>query len=154
MDNFSFNPEQGFLDEDSYPSPSSGTESRTQLMSLHTQIKDFINNTIVTGINALIETVNGKQNALTFDTAPTADSSNPVTSGGVYTALGTKQNTLTFDNTPTSGSSNPVKSGGVYSAINDLHTSFTTDQLKLVSNGTTYIISVDGQGNLIATPEA
>jgi hypothetical protein len=31
--------------------------------------------------------------------------------------LGTKQNTLTFDTTPTSGSSNPVTSGGVYSAI-------------------------------------
>ena len=30
---------------------------------------------------------NGKQNALTFDTAPTAGSTNPVTSGGVKTAL-------------------------------------------------------------------
>lgn len=32
--------------------------------------------------------------------------------------LAGKQNTLTFDSTPTSGSSNPVTSGGVYSAIN------------------------------------
>lgn len=28
-----------------------------------------------------------------------------------------KQDTLTFDNSPTSGSSNPVKSGGVYTAL-------------------------------------
>ena len=30
---------------------------------------------------------NAKQNALTFDTAPTSGSGNPVTSGGVYTAI-------------------------------------------------------------------
>ena len=33
---------------------------------------------------------NAKQNALTFDTTPTANSSNPVTSGGVKTALDAK----------------------------------------------------------------
>ena len=32
-------------------------------------------------------------------------------------ALAAKQDALTFDNAPTSGSNNPVKSGGVYSAI-------------------------------------
>lgn len=31
--------------------------------------------------------------------------------------IASKQNTLTFDNSPTSGSSNPVKSGGVYTAL-------------------------------------
>ena len=31
-----------------------------------------------------------------------------------------KQNALTFDNAPTSGSSNPVKSGGVYNSINEV----------------------------------
>lgn len=35
----------------------------------------------------------------------------------VDTALSGKQNTLTFDNTPTSGSTNPVTSGGVYTAL-------------------------------------
>lgn len=34
---------------------------------------------------------NGKQNALTFDNAPTEDSNNPVKSGGVFTALAGKQ---------------------------------------------------------------
>ena len=37
---------------------------------------------------------NGKQAALTFDTAPTAGSANPVTSGGVKTALDGKQATV------------------------------------------------------------
>ena len=32
--------------------------------------------------------------------------------------LAGKQNTLTFDNTPTSGSTNPVTSGGIYSYVN------------------------------------
>ena len=35
-----------------------------------------------------------KQDVLTFDTTPTEDSANPVTSGGVYTALSNKQNTI------------------------------------------------------------
>lgn len=35
---------------------------------------------------------NGKQDKLTFDAAPTANSTNPVTSGGVYTALANKLN--------------------------------------------------------------
>ena len=39
------------------------------------------------------------------------------TTAFVQTAIGDKQDTLTFDNSPTSGSSNPVKSGGVYSAL-------------------------------------
>ena len=39
-------------------------------------------------------TWNGKQDALTFDSAPTASSTNPVTSGGVYTALADKQGTI------------------------------------------------------------
>lgn len=40
------------------------------------------------------DTWNGKQNALTFDDAPTSNSNNPVKSGGVYTALSGKQNNL------------------------------------------------------------
>ena len=39
------------------------------------------------------------------------------TTAFVQTAIADKQDALTFDNSPTSGSSNPVKSGGVYSAL-------------------------------------
>ena len=51
------------------------------------------------------------------DTTPTENSTAPITSGGVFTALGTKQDTLTFDTTPTEASTNPVESGGVYTAL-------------------------------------
>ena len=51
------------------------------------------------------------------DSTPTENSTAPVTSGGVYTALGAKQDTLTFDNAPTQNSNNPVKSGGTYTAL-------------------------------------
>ena len=71
-------------------------------------------------VSGLTSALNGKQNTLTFDSAPTADSNNPVTSGGIKTALDTKQNTLTFDNTPTASSTNPVTSGGVKAAIDKL----------------------------------
>ena len=61
-----------------------------------------------------------KQNVLTFDDAPTQNSSNPVKSGGVYTALGTKQPNLVvgtnLDAAPTGDSTNPVTSGGVWTA--------------------------------------
>lgn len=39
------------------------------------------------------------------------------TTAFVQTAISGKQNTLTFDSTPTSGSSNPVTSGGIYTAL-------------------------------------
>ena len=63
--------------------------------------------------------LNGKQDTLTFDDAPTAGSNNPVKSSGIKTALDGKQATLTFDNAPTAGSSNPVKSSGVKTALDN-----------------------------------
>ena len=44
------------------------------------------------------------------------------TKAEVDTLLAAKQNTLTFDSTPTSGSTNPVTSGGIYTAIADFLT--------------------------------
>lgn len=98
-----------------------------------------------TGVSLLQTAVSGKQDTLTFDSAPIAGSANPVTSGGiynalqnaqiqtdavptegstkavqsggVYTALQGKQGTLTFDETPTQNSQNPVTSGGVFTAL-------------------------------------
>ena len=59
-----------------------------------------------------------KQNVLTFDNAPTQNSSNPVTSSGVYTALSSKQDTL-------SAGSNITISGGVISATDTTYTAGT-----------------------------
>lgn len=73
----------------------------------------------MTGANLAgqLKALGNYQDKLTFDSAPTAGSTNPVTSGGVKTALDGKQNTLTFDATPTAGSTNPVTSGGIATAI-------------------------------------
>lgn len=68
-------------------------------------------------LEAVSDALNTKQGVLTFDESPVKDSSNPVTSGGVFTALIGKQDNLTFDSTPTEGSDNPVTSDGIYKAI-------------------------------------
>jgi hypothetical protein len=78
--------------------------------------------------------INGKQNTLTFDSTPTSGSSNPATSGGIYTALGTKQATLTFDSTPTVSSSNPCTSGGIYTALGTKQATLTFDSTPTVSS--------------------
>lgn len=75
-----------------------------------------------------------KQDALTFDNSPTANSTNPVTSGGVYTALDGKQNTLTFDTTPTASSTNPVTSGGIKTALDAKQDNLTVDQTPTASS--------------------
>ena len=67
----------------------------------------------VTHVVAMDE-VDGKQDTLTFDTTPTASSTNPVTSGGIKTALDAKQNTLSWDTAPNSGGTNPMTSGAIY----------------------------------------
>lgn len=62
---------------------------------------DITNASTVTGstVSDALETLSGeianKQNALTFDNSPTSGSSNPVKSGGVYTALQGKAGTAT-----------------------------------------------------------
>ena len=52
-----------------------------------------------------------KQNTLTFDSAPTEDSTNPVTSGGVYTATALLRS---VESSPTQGSTALITSGAVY----------------------------------------
>ena len=80
-------------------------------MSIQSEI-DRINSNVQSALNAVADTgvsvpenansndlpaavlalANEKQDKLTFDTAPTANSTNPVTSGGMYTALANKLN--------------------------------------------------------------
>ena len=86
----------------------------------------------------IVALVGTKQDTLTFDTTPTASSTNPVTSGGVKTALDGKQATLTFDSSPTQNSSNPVTSGGVYTALSGKAAS---DHTQAVNKGGTNITS-------------
>ena len=51
------------------------------------------------------------------------------------TSLGAKQDTLTFDNTPTANSSNPVKSGGVKSALDEKQATLVSGtNIKTINN--------------------
>lgn len=86
-------------------------------------------------INTMETELDGKQDKLTFDEFPTAGSTNPVYSNGIWSQLHTltlliqnvsatlseaingKQDLLTFDETPTQNSTNPVYSGGIYNMI-------------------------------------
>lgn len=63
----------------------------------------FLNKDGVTYLWGKIKTaLNGKQDTLTFDSAPTANSDNPVKSGGVKGALDGKKNTQTAVSSPSS----------------------------------------------------
>lgn len=99
----------------------------------------------------------GVQETLTFDGAPQEDSENPVTSGGLYTALEGKQNALTFDSEPLSGSGNPVTSGGVYAAVRGKQDALTFDgaptqgSLNPVTSGGVYAALENAGGVTIDT---
>lgn len=94
----------------------------------------------------------GIQTVLTFDTTPTANSANPVTSGGIKTALNTKQDTLTFDTTPTTGSVNPVTSGGVKTALNTKQDTLSFDSVP--TDGSSNPVTSNGVYDGLATKQA
>lgn len=95
-----------------------GTDSYNDLEN-----KPQINSVTLSGNKSL--SALGIQGELTFDNAPTEDSTNPVESGGVYEALALKQDTLTIDSAPTENSTNPVESGGVYTALGNKQDTLT-----------------------------
>lgn len=58
------------------------------------------NNSTRIATTAFVQTaISGKQNTLTFDNTPTAGSTNPVTSGGILTALGSYLTTASAEST-------------------------------------------------------
>ena len=65
----------------------------------------------------------GLQDALTFDSAPTEDSTNPVESGGVYNALAGKQDNLTFDGVYNASTNKAATESTVTNAIAGLDVS-------------------------------
>jgi len=69
------------------------------------------------------EALAAKQNTLTFDNAPTEDSTNPVTSGGVYTALVAKQDVIDSEHKlPAANVSGlaDVATGGNFTDLNEV----------------------------------
>lgn len=93
-----------------------GAEDRAAIGTLST-LNTTEKSNLVGAINELKTASDTKQGTLTFDSSPTSGSINPVTSGGVYTALAGKQGTLDFDSSPTENSDNLVKSGVIYTAL-------------------------------------
>lgn len=79
-------------------------------------------------------TWNAKQSALAFDTTPTANSTNPVTSAGIKAYVDNATPTITMDDTPTSGSNNPVKSGGIYNSLQGKQNTLTFDSTPTTSS--------------------
>lgn len=89
------------------------------------------NHTLQAGNNASSDL--GLQTKLTFDSAPTENSTNPVTSGGVYTALDGKQDTLTT---------------GQLSAVNSGITSPDVEQITTNENNIVFV-SQNGAANYV-----
>ena len=86
------------------------------------------------------QTWNGKQDALTFDSTPTESSTNPVTSGGVYTALSGKQDTidtnnkLSADNVDDSNSTNKFATAAQIAQIGTNANDISTLQSKMTAH--------------------
>ena len=77
----------------------------------------------------------GLQGALTFDSTPTEDSTNPVESGGVYTALAGKQDNLTFDGVYNASTNKAATESTVTNAIAGLDVSgFSVDADETISS--------------------
>lgn len=82
---------------------------------------------VTTNAEAITALQEGKQGTLTFDSTPVEGSTNPVTSGGVYSAIQSATPTIDVDPTPTDGSENPVASGGVYDELVNLAERFDNE---------------------------
>ena len=65
---------------------------------------------VLSDVTGLESALAGKQNSLTIDSSPTASSTNPVTSGGVYTALSGKAD-ATATQTALAGKQNALTAG-------------------------------------------
>lgn len=65
---------------------------------------------------------NGKENLSNKTDTVSDDATKYPSAKAVHAALAGKQNTLTFDTAPTPGSSNPVTSGGVWDALSGVYT--------------------------------
>lgn len=88
----------------------------------------------------------GLQDALTFDSAPTENSANPVKSGGVYNALAGKQDNLTFDGTYNASTNKAATESTVTNAIAGLDVSaYSVDADETISS----ISETDGKISVI-----
>ena len=110
-----------------------GTDNYNELNN-----KPSINGTTLSG-NKSLDNLD-IQKKLTFDSAPTEDSENPVESGGVYSALAGKQDTISDLPTIRSGAAagaTAVQPADVIAALATKQDVLTTEQLAAVNSGIT-----------------
>lgn len=106
----------------------SGTDNYNDLLNL-----PQINGETLAG-NKSAENL-GLQDALTFDSTPTEDSTNPVESGGIYNALLGKQDNLTFDGVYNASTNKAATESTVTNAIAGLDVSdFSVDADETISS--------------------
>lgn len=164
MDSFNFKswaeyksesqPEEGFNVSSDYVSPNNETEVRNQLQSLHSQIKKFINETIVAGINSILSRLGiaeGKVTDLETNeiTSITGDDTIGVTKSG-------KTYSISLITTPTGVTKEYVdrQVSGVenqVSSISDRVTAVETNKADKSSLGTQVTYSLSGTTLTITT---
>lgn len=90
MNSFNFNPTDGFLNTTSYPDPASGTAARTQMQSLHSQTRDYLNDVVVPTINSMQDSITALNTALTA-------LSESITTQNLYIVVGDKTYKITVE---------------------------------------------------------
>jgi hypothetical protein len=108
-----------------------GTDNYNELNN-----KPSINGTVLSGNKSLDNL--GIQAKLTFDSAPTEDSENPVESGGVYGALAGKQDTISDLSSIRSGAAagaTAVQPAALETALAQKQDALSSEQLDAVNSG-------------------
>lgn len=101
-------------------------------------VLNITNNILRAQLNQTIKTkINNKQDKLTFDTTPTINSNNPVTSGGVYDALASKQDKLTAGTNITIDTNNVISASGGLQEVkaSDVNSETATSGQVLTADG-------------------
>ncbi len=107
---------------------------RTDLVDISVLNENF--DKIDAGLQENADIISGKQDQLTFDNAPTENSTHPATSGGIYSALETVREGLeekvdknSVRDAPVEGSEDPISSGAVFEALEQVQDSLVFDDV-------------------------
>lgn len=77
--------DDGFLNANIYPNPANQLETRKQLQSQHTQLQDYVNNTVVSALDTIPTKVSDLDNDTGFITADAVNLENYYTKDETYT---------------------------------------------------------------------
>lgn len=97
----------------------------TALQNVQPDLSNYYNKDEIDEGNRVVSTALNRLNNDIVELQSDIDT-NYYTESEVDAALATKQNTLTFDSAPTQNSTNPVTSGGLYIVLGDIDTALAT----------------------------